>query len=58
MFRRVPTNRYICLLPRMVHLLTVLVLLAACGQAVAGAAAPPQEQTIYMAAISKKISTV
>ena len=57
MFRRVSTNSYIRLLPRMVLLLVVLVLLAACGQALAGAVAPPQERTIYMAALEPKGGT-
>ena len=57
MFRRVSTNRYIRLLPRMVPLLAALFLLAACGQAAAGAVAPSQERTIYMAAIEPKGGT-
>ena len=57
MFRRVSTDRYIRLLPKVVPLLAVLALLAACGQAAAGAVAPPQERTIYMAAIEPKGGT-
>ena len=57
MFRSVSTNRYIRLLPRLVPLLAVLALLAACGQTAAGAVAPPQERTIYMAAIEPKGGT-
>ncbi len=57
MFRGVSTNSYIRLLPRMVPLLAALFLLAACGQAAAGAVAPPQERTVYMAAIEPKGGT-
>ena len=57
MFRRVSTARYIPLLPKVVPLLAVLALLAACGQAAAGAVAPPHERTIYMAAIEPKGGT-
>ena len=57
MFRRVSTDRYIPLLPKVVPLLAVLALLAACGQVEAGAVTPPQERTIYMAAIEPKGGT-
>ena len=57
MFRRVSTDRYIRLLPKVVPLLAVLALLAACGQAASGAVASPQERTIYMAAIEPKGGT-
>ena len=57
MFRRVSANRYIRLLAIMVPLLAALFLLAACGQATAGAVAPPQERTVYMAAIEPKGGT-
>ena len=57
MFRRVSTKRYITLLTTMLPLLAVLVLLAACGQAASGAVGPPQERTIYMAAIEPKGGT-
>ena len=57
MFRSVSTNRYMRLLPRVVPLLALLALLAACGQAAAGAVASPQERTIYMAAIEPKGGT-
>ena len=57
MFGRVLSNRYIRLLPRVVPLLAVLALLASCGQVEAGAVTPPQERTIYMAAIEPKGGT-
>ena len=57
MFRSVSTNRYMRLLPRVLPLLALLALLAACGQAVLGAVAPPQERTIYMAAVEPKGGT-